>query len=332
VPSSNNPPRSGAGFEWTATALAATFTGGLFLDGWAHTHGQLDETFFTPFHAALYGGFFAMTLLLVGRAAWGVARHGLPWRRAMPDGYGLALAGVAFWLVGGPFDALWHEIFGFEANIEALMSPAHAVLAVGIALMASGPFRSALRDPRRDGWRNLTMLLSLTLLVSILTFFTQIAHPVSHLFAAEPTSAMPPALGIVGILFTSAILTAPLVFLLRHGRMPAGATALVVGLNAVAMGFLYWRGPYPSAVVGALVAAAILIDAVRVVVRPAPERPRAFRSFAVVLAATPVAAYFVTLAATTGITWTTHVWVGVVVFTAAVGWLLSYLVLPPRLD
>jgi hypothetical protein len=79
-------PRSGSRFDWIATALAATFTGGVFLDGWAHTHGRVDDTFFTPWHAVLYAGFLAMALLLVGRAAWGVARDGASWRRAMPEG------------------------------------------------------------------------------------------------------------------------------------------------------------------------------------------------------------------------------------------------------
>ena len=78
MPSSNSPtvlvPRSGARFDWVATVLAAIFTGGVFLDGWAHTHGRVDDTFFTPWHAVLYAGFLAMALLLVGRAAWGVAR------------------------------------------------------------------------------------------------------------------------------------------------------------------------------------------------------------------------------------------------------------------
>ena len=78
-------------FDWAATILAATFTAGVFLDGWAHTHGRVDDTFLTPWHAVLYSGFLAMAVLLVGRAAWGVARYRLTWRRAMPEGYGLGL-------------------------------------------------------------------------------------------------------------------------------------------------------------------------------------------------------------------------------------------------
>src|SRR5437016_14036485 len=159
MPSSNRPkPPKPPVFDWVATLVAATFTGGVFLDGWAHTHGRVDNSFFTPWHAALYSGFLAMAVLLAGRAAWGVARDGLPWRRAMPDGYGLALAGVTFWLVGGPFDAVWHSIVGFEADVEALMSPAHAILAVGFGLMASGPLRAVLRRPPQGPASELAMI------------------------------------------------------------------------------------------------------------------------------------------------------------------------------
>jgi hypothetical protein len=272
-----------------------------------------------------------MALLLVGRAAWGVARFGLPWRRAVPDGYELGLAGVACWVAGGPFDALWHEVFGFEADVEALMSPAHAILALGFGLMASGPLRAALRRPRA---RDLTMMLSLAFVVAILTFFTQIAHPVANLWAAASgVSGMGMTeLGIVGILLTSAILSAPLLFLVGHGRMPAWGATVLIGLNAFAMGFLFDRGPYPRGVVVAIVVSAAMVDVVRAVLRPAASRAYAFRVFAVLLAAVPVTGYFIALAVMDRITWSTHLWVGTVVFAGAVGGLLSYLVLPPRVE
>src|SRR5688572_23413943 len=130
-------------FDWAATVLSLTFLGGVYLDGWAHTHGRVDETFFTPWHAALYSGYLATAGLLVGRAAWGRAR-GASWGRMMPGGYLLSLLGAGFWVFGGPFDLAWHTGFGFEASVEALMSPAHVVLALGLGLMASGPLRAAL--------------------------------------------------------------------------------------------------------------------------------------------------------------------------------------------
>ena len=328
-------PRAGgssAGFDWAATVLAALFTGGLFLDGWAHTHGQVDDTFFTPWHAALYSGFLALALLLIGRAAWGVAREGRPWRRAMPAGYGLSLAGVAFWFVGGPFDAVWHEIFGFEADVEALMSPAHAILAMGFGLMASGPLRAGLRRARAGWWRELPMILSLTFVVANLTFFTQIGHPISNLWAARggPRGHDAVEFGITGILLTMVILTAPLLWLLRYDRLPAGATAVLVGLNVVAMGFLFDGGPYPRVPVIGMAAAAVAVDLLRGVLALDARRPAAYRTFACALPVGLMLGYFAALAVTGGVMWSTHVWVGVVVFAGVAGWLLSYLMLPPR--
>jgi hypothetical protein len=318
-------------FDWIATVLSLIFLAGVHLDGWAHSHGRVDDTFFTPWHAILYGGFLAMAALLLGKAAWRVAR-GARWRDAVPDGYGLSLVGVSLWFVGGPFDLAWHSIFGFEANVEALLSPAHAVLAVGFCLMTTGPLRSALRRPP-GRWRDeLPMLLSLTCLVSNLTFFTQIAHPLANLWAAGPRrwSQDVTELGIVSMLLTTVILVAPLLLLLREGRLPTGAVAIMVGLNSIATGFLFDHGPYPVVPVAAMVAAAIAGDGLRALLRPSASRPAAFRWFAIGVSALLYAGYFAALAVTVGIGYSPHLWMGVLVFAAVIGWLLSYLLLPPR--
>jgi hypothetical protein len=64
---------------------------------------------------------------------------------------------------------------------------------------------------------------------------------------------------------------------------------------------------------------------------PQSARPRAFRTFACAVPVLLTVAYFVALEVTTGIAWSRHLWMGVIVFAGAVGWLLSYLVLPPRI-
>jgi hypothetical protein len=318
-------------FDWAAVLLGAVFTGGLYLDGWAHTHGRVDDTFFTPWHAVLYSGFLALALLLIGRAAWGFRRAG-GWHGAMPRGYGLGLVGVGCWFVGGPFDALWHSIFGFEASVEALMSPAHAILALGFGLMASGPLRAGLQRSA-GSWRDaLATALSMTFVVSNLTFFTQIAHPVANLWASgyAPTSEEGRELGITGLLLTAVILTAPLLLLLRWNRLPSGGVTILVGLNTVGMGFLFDRGPYPRAVVLTMIVGAALADVLRAWLRPSVESPGAFRVFAIVQPALLYAAYFTALGATRGLEWSPHLWLGVVVFAGVIGWLVSYLVLSPR--
>ena len=211
------------------------------------------------------------------------------------------------------------------------MSPAHAVLALGFGLMAAGPLHAGLHRPPQGWWRELPMLLSLTFVVSILTFFTQIAHPIANLWgsAVAPASQEGIELGIAGTLLTVVILTAPLLLLLRYGRLPTGGTSILVGLNAFAMGFLYDRGPYPRTVVVATVAAAVAADLLRAGLRADAARPRAFRTFAFALPLGLTLAYFTSLAVKSGITWSPHLWIGVVVFAGAVGWLLSYLVLAP---
>lgn len=322
---------SGARFDWSVTILAGIFLGGVFLDGWAHTHGRVDNTFFTPWHAALYSGYLATALLLVGRAAWGHAR-GAAWRDAMPVGYGLSLVGAGVWIVGGPFDLLWHRLFGFEAGVEALLSPAHGVLALGFGFMASGPLRAALHRPA-GRWRDeLPLVLSLTFVIANLMFFTQIAHPLSNLWAAgtaRPSSDVT-ELGLVSMMLTAAINTAPVLLLLRHGRLPAGAVSILVGLQCFAVGFVYDHGPYPAWPVVGMMAAAVVADLLRAVLRPSDLRPAAFRCFAMAFPALLCLGYFVALALTVGIGWSTHLWTGIVGFSGVLGWLMSYVALPPR--
>jgi hypothetical protein len=317
-------------FEWAVTVLGALWLGGVYLDGWAHTHGRVDDTFFTPWHGVLYAGYLALASLLAGRWAWAV-RRGAPWRRAMPDGYGVCLVGVACWLVGGPFDAAWHEIFGFEADVEALLSPAHTLLAVGFGLMVSGPLRAGLRRPRGPWFAELPMVLSLAYVVSILTFFTQIAHPLANLFGARGMSqgAELTELGVIGMLLTSTILTAPLIYLLAAGRLPAGAVLIVVGIDSVATGFVFDRGPYPVVAVASFIVGGVAAEITRALLRPRPKHSVAYFTWAAVLPVSPIAVYFATLAMTTGVAWSPHVSLGTIVFCGIAGWLVACLVRAP---
>jgi len=319
-------------FDWVMTALSALWVGGLFLDGWAHTHGRVDDTFFTPWHAALYGGWLAVAGALLGVAGNNLL-HGARDRRILPDGHGLSLLGVALWVVGGPFDFAWHEIFGFEADVEALMSPAHTVLALGMALAVSGPARAGLRRPGpASWWARLPLVLSVTLVVCVLTFFTQIAHPLANLWARGPAGGSGDSveLGLVSFLLTSAILAGALLLLVRAGSLPAGGAALMLAVNSLSMGVVYDQGDYPLVPALALAASGVLADLVRAALRPASDRPAAARGFAFAAPALFTLCYFAALAVTDGIAWSAHLWLGTVVFAGLAGWLLSYLSFPPR--
>jgi hypothetical protein len=41
----------GLAFDWVMMSLSLLFLGGLYLDGWAHNHGRVDDSFFTIWHA-----------------------------------------------------------------------------------------------------------------------------------------------------------------------------------------------------------------------------------------------------------------------------------------
>lgn len=87
------------GFNWLMAVLSLWLVGGLYLDGWAHTHGKVDQSFFTPWHAVLYSGYLACAITLAARAVTGRRATGA-WRNALPTGYGLSLLGAAIFRVG----------------------------------------------------------------------------------------------------------------------------------------------------------------------------------------------------------------------------------------
>jgi Tol biopolymer transport system component len=191
APRSSNPPSSTA-FEWLMGVLAALLIGGLDLDIWAHSHGRVDQSFFTPWHAVLYGAMALNGIVLGFVMARNVLRNGYPWRRALPVGYGLSLIGVIAFAIGGGLDLAWHTLFGIEADIEALLSPTHLILATSAALILTGPLRSAaIRLPATTPprWRELgPAVLSVSAVFTLLGLFSQFAHPLITVFGLKSTA------------------------------------------------------------------------------------------------------------------------------------------------
>src|SRR5687768_1933766 len=97
-----------AAFAWANALLGLAFTLGVMIDIWAHSNVRpLFETFYTVWHALLYGGFAVMAAFLVISA--GRARaSGAPLARLLPDGYLLSGIGVLVFASGGAFDMVWH--------------------------------------------------------------------------------------------------------------------------------------------------------------------------------------------------------------------------------
>ena len=327
----SRPPRS-IRFDWAMAILSAVFVGGLFLDGWAHTHGRVDQSFFTPWHAVFYAGYAAVASVLGASLLKNCAR-GYLWQLALPAGYGLSLLGALIFAVGGVTDLIWHTLFGIEAGVEALVSPTHLALALGLGLIASGPVRAAWRRPRPvSGWAAQgPMLLALTSTLSVLTFFTEYAHPLVYAAAGRghPYGGAE-GLGVASVLLQTGLLIAIVLLTARIGTLPRGGLTLIVTLNAAAMGFLTFSGGYPLPLVVGAGVAGLLSDAFYAWLHPIATTPTAWRLFAFALPATFYLCYFLALMLTEGIAWSVHLWAGSIMLAGIAGWLLSYLLLPPR--
>ncbi len=323
----------GGAFDWGQVVLGIWFLGGLYVDGWAHNHGKVDQSFFTPWHALFYSGFAAVAAGLI----LAVARNralGLSWRRAVPQGYQASLVGVLIFALGGVGDLVWHTLFGIETDIEALYSPSHLTLAVGMFLVLTGPWRAGWqRSGRTQGWAALApVVLSATFTLALLAFLTQGAHPLVQPLAAGrslPTSAAftRASLGIASVLLQAALTMGIVLLMLRRWTLPFGALALMFTANAVLLSALQDQARFilPSLLAG--LAADVLLHWLR----PSAARVLQLRLFAFASPALFYAAYFAALWLTDGIWWRVHMWGGAIALAGVVGVLLSLLVAPPPL-
>ena len=342
-------------FDWFMVVVSVWWLGGLFIDGWAHSNIPQLETFFTPWHAVFYSGYLAVAVTLLvqmflnvrqstlasGQSApnfgslLSIALKDQNWLRAIPKGYDLTLLGLVVFGICGIGDMTWHIFLGIERSTEALLSPTHLGLALGIALALTGPLRAAWRrSGTTPSWRQLgPAIFSLTFTFSLLTFFTSYASPLISPWALIISSRSATE-GITAILLNTAITMGCVLLILRRWRLPFGTFAFMLGLNGALM--IAFR-PHaalisiPTALLGGLAA-----DLVHRFLRPTPDQPERVRLFAFLVPLMFYILYFIDLAIVgpvlyeSGIQWSAPFWAGAPVIAGFVGLLLSFVLLPPQ--
>jgi hypothetical protein len=316
--------------------LGGWLLGGLYLDGWAHIHVPDLETFFTPWHAVLYSGYLAGAVALAV-TFYRNRRRGAPRSSALPAGYRLSLVGAFVFFFAGVADMLWHVVFGIEDGVEGLISPSHLALAFGGGLMVTGPLRAGLHRPAGPGrsWLSrMPLVVSLTLLLSLITFFTEYASPYASTWVAKTPGGMlflHQSVGLAGFLVQPAILMGLVLFVLRRRPLPFGGLTLLLAVNVALMTIIHDKyldgGPYP--LIGAAAVAGLAGDVLLAWLRPSPDRPLAFRSIAFAIPSLQYLGYFLAVVLGGRVTWSVHLWTGAILIAGGVGWLLSYLVLAP---
>ena len=336
-------PQRRTNYDLVTMLLALWMVGGVFIDGWAHINlPSTEETFFTPWHGVLYSGFAAV-------AAWMV----LPVLRsrssrltaAIRPGYGLAFVGLIVFGAGGIGDGIWHEVFGIEVGVDALLSPTHLLLLAGGILVLTSPVRAAWVAPARspDFAAFLPALLSVTLTTSLLSFFFAYAWGG---FDLTPATAVPAAAldenaaghreaelviaaGILARLLTTVLLVAPLLLIVKRWRPPVGtATILFTVVSALLFGL---SDDISIALLAAPVVAGVAADVwLSRRGQTATSHWWAY-GFAAGIAFTMWSAHFAAMALTHGVGWTPELWGGAIALSvlAAVG--MAVLAFPPKI-
>jgi hypothetical protein len=298
---------------------------GLYLDGWAHNEDK-PESFFTPWHGLLYSGFLA-GVVWASFSDRRLRRRGI----ALPVDR-LGLIGFGAFAAGGVADMAWHQVFGIEKDVAALLSPSHLLLMAAGLLLVTEPIRVVL-DVDRDAiargeplhWRTFApVAVGLTLTVAVLSFFGQFASgfQVDDLLLDSDGWELAQAYGVVSILLSTVLVVGAVVWATGpFPRPPRGTFALVFGANGVLMAGL--GGFEQAAIVVPIALAGVLADLL--VARGLP-----IRAVAAAVPAALWAGWFVTLQLVWGVSWPAEMSSGAVALSALLGYGLALLATTPR--
>jgi hypothetical protein len=312
--------RSGAPsrLDWLITFAGLWIMTGLFID--AHQHLFLAvESFLNPWHMTMYSGaIFAAAVLGVTIAA-NYRSAGSFWK-AVPPGYAQSVFGVGGLLAGGALDFAWHAVFGFEHQLDLLLSPPHLFLLTGLFFLITGPVRSALLRPNAPNLLGqLPMLISLGLAIEIIQFVTQYGFYPEALMRDHPLSqtAFPSeqfvlsvflfyrqALEMAIVIWQSLLLAAAVLYLCVSRRLHFGALAVICVTVKLWIGGELSNGLAELLlVVLAAVAAGIAGDVIIAKLQPSARNPNAFRLLGFVVPAAYFGAYFALAVPMFGGTW-----------------------------
>ena len=326
--------------DWWLTIVSCIMIFGLFVDGWAHNHDRVDDSFFTPWHALLYSAYGVAALSLVALHFRNVGM-GFHWRRALPAGYMPALAGALIFAIGGLGDMFWHQLFGIEEGTEALLSPTHLLLAASGLLIITGPIRALWQRQSAENWRNLLpAILALTLVASVFTFFMAFAAVTGRMHVMtgpKPDSHdLYDVYGVLALVVHSNILLGVVLVSARRWKLPFGVFTLLYTVNALMMTWMHLRANAEFLFVVNAAFTGLLCD--WLLSRKLIASTRGLRLFSFLL---PVVFSLGALLALQilgdsawgkgGLWWEAHMWLGAPALAGAVGFGLSMLLHPPQL-
>jgi hypothetical protein len=240
------------------------------------------------------------------------------------------VVGVVLFAVAGGLDLVWHETFGIEISLDALVSPTHLLLGFSLFLILGTAVRSA-RSASPGGSFEWTTaeLLAILLMTGLGAFFliycsafvrsgpTAPFTPIPIGSPGRIQSEMPVIVTLASYLVTTALIVAPFLFTLSAAGRPVRGivTMLVATVAWLPAGMIGFRPITIAGAAGATVAA-VLAD---VLLAWLPKARLSGRLPAVTagLAALVWTGQLVAFALVDGIRWPVSLWLGAVVLSAA---------------
>lgn len=130
------------------------------------------ESFFTPSHNILYSG-IGIIVISAGIGSFLLRKKEIKQYTSISLSFKLLIIGSFLSLIAGPFDYLWHQIFGFDG----LLSPTHITLTTGMLINSVAVFIGLYgvinnKNNTISRWKNLGKLFLIPSLSSL--WFTSI--------------------------------------------------------------------------------------------------------------------------------------------------------------
>lgn len=338
-------------FHWLMMVIVIAYGYGTNIDASQHIHrGNEIETFFNPSHYLMYAGWLGVGIALATYAVIQF-RKGKERSEWLPNGYWASAVGFVIFSIGGGFDLAWHELYGFEANLEAPVSPAHMVLIVGSIFMYSGVLLHSLYRRRQEphlfenriNLHSLPLVLSISLILQSTAWPTWYFDPLTVDYASGGLVASGkeafqfiefggPTAEIAGMegFFLLSLITVPfMIYPLKKWRLPNGALTLILmyfyGSRAFSTnGFVYLPAVLAGSISGELIWAWIRRGG-----EARLANPIGYRAIALVTPLLLYTVYFAIIAARGGIVWAPHLWVGAITYGGMAGLAVSLVVIPP---
>lgn len=235
-------------------------------------------------------------------------------------GFGGARLGLVLFALGGLGDAAWHSALGVERGIDALLSPTHLLLFLGLFLILTAPVQAARAAPDSPPrpWMLAGSVIAATALVGFfLNFVWGLGVAAFAREAYDPvTNAGETAViaGVASTLVTTVVLFTAVRALVATATPPPGAVAVLFGVVAVLVSLAFDED---AEGVAAAIAAGVTLDVAlrsRIVRLRAHLLPVAFAAAAIVL----WIVYLGLLAALDGVEWQAEIWLGAVALNALV--------------